>query len=246
MMLLRASMLCLFSCQSGATEQLKFAVYDPGFPPYIFVDEQQNVSGILADLMADYALEYGIAIDYVLDNRQGGESRLYAGQVDTMVLSPAWTKHPEQLLFSEEILPYTDYLFRLDKGNDILHWRAGQSVCTRQYYVYPTLNELFATASLLRVDASSEEAQLRMLASGRCDFAYVNELIAYWLVQEHFPDLQIAPVEQHKAVDSLRLALSPNKADMLPGLNQYIASKKQNGALRKVVRTYVGTLPEQR
>lgn len=231
-----------YSCQSA--ELLRFAVYDPGFPPYLFVDQTEKTRGIVPDLLENFAAEQNITLNYVLDNRHGGEQRLYAGQVDAMVLSPDWTRHPEKLLFSDEIIPYTDYLFRVDKSNRARHWQPGNSVCTREYYVYPTLNELFVSAKLIRLDASSEEAQVRMLENGRCDYAYLNELIGYWLVQERFPHLHLTTIDSNKAVDSLRLAFTTQQAELLPRLNAYIKQQKHNGNLRRIVRSYVRTLPK--
>ncbi|MBT1062172.1 transporter substrate-binding domain-containing protein [Bowmanella sp. Y26] len=244
-MYIKVLLFSLLSFSSYSAEQLKFAVYDPGFPPYLFINEAQQIKGIIPDLLQSFADEQSIALDYVIDNRQGGEQRLYEGLVDVMVLSPPWTRHPEQLLFTDEILPYTDYLFKLDKSNKNTQWQPGNRVCTREYYVYPTLKEQFASNQLLRLDASSEETQLRMLENGRCDFAYLNELIGYWLLQERFPHLFLTTIEQNKAVDSLKLALIPTKASVLPSLNAHIAAQKQNGNLRSIVRKYVRTLPKQ-
>ncbi|HEX5793304.1 MAG TPA: transporter substrate-binding domain-containing protein, partial [Rheinheimera sp.] len=145
---------------------LRFVVYYPHFPPYIYMEPPQNqVIGIIPDLLAPLFQQLGISVEYLLDNRAGAEKRLYKGDVDAMMLSADWATHPEQLLFSDAIIPYHDYLFarseqELQQLPQQLH---GKKICTREYYVYPELEPLFSADTLVRIDSSSQEAQLRMV-----------------------------------------------------------------------------------
>ncbi|WP_088329900.1 transporter substrate-binding domain-containing protein [Lacimicrobium sp. SS2-24] len=224
---------------------LRFAVYEPGFPPFIFIDDQQkDITGIVPELLTAFSQQQQITIEYVMDNRKGGEQRLYEGNVDAMLISPQWAKHADQLVFSNAILPYDDYLFHLASAAPKA-LSGGRSVCTRQYYVYPTLEPHFAAGTLLRIDASSQHAQLKMLANARCDYAYLNELVAHWLVARYFPDLQLTSISDFKASTSLQIALHPNWRKHLPALNQFIGEKQKSGELKAIVEGFVFMESEQ-
>ena len=69
---------------------LRFVVYYPHFPPYIYTEPPQNqVIGIIPDLLAPLFEQLQIRTEYVLDNRSGAEQRLYKGEVDAMMTSPS-------------------------------------------------------------------------------------------------------------------------------------------------------------
>lgn len=90
---------------------LRFVVYYPDFPPYIFTTVSGDVSGIVPELLAPFFQQQQLEVDYLLDNRAGAEQRLYRGEVDAMMLSPEWALKPEQLVFSNRIIAYDDYFF---------------------------------------------------------------------------------------------------------------------------------------
>ncbi|ALS99581.1 substrate-binding periplasmic protein [Lacimicrobium alkaliphilum] len=231
----------LFFSPAESHGTLRFAVYEPGFPPFIYIEEKQHkITGIVPKLLTSFTQQQSLSIEYVMDNRKGGEQRLYDGNVDAMLISPEWAKHPDQLLFTQAILPYDDYLFQRDTQEAPENTSVtGKSVCTREYYVYPVLEKAFETKTMLRLDASSQQAQLRMLEKSRCDFAYINELVAYWLVERHFPGLRITPVSDYKASTSLKIALHPRWHTHLPALNAFIQAQRESGELDKIVAQFV-------
>jgi polar amino acid transport system substrate-binding protein len=225
---------------ANSHEAFRFAVYEPGFPPFIYIeDKQSDITGIVPRLMVDFAGEQQISVEYVMDNRKGGEQRLYDGSVDAMLISPEWAKHPDQLLFTDAILPYDDYLFTRATG-DNQSPLPGSTVCTREYYVYPTLEEAFKRGAMLRLDASSQQAQLRMLEKSRCDFAYINDLVAYWLIGRHFPTLKLTKIPDYKASTALKIALNPRWKSHLPALNAFIKRSKDSGKLNQIVMDFTG------
>lgn len=221
---------------------LRFVVYYPHFPPYIYTEPPQNqVIGIIPDLLAPLFEQLQIRTEYVLDNRSGAEQRLYKGDVDAMMLNPAWAKHPDKLLFSDGIIPYNDYLFASSKQRlavlaDQLH---GTKICTREYYVYPQLEPLFSSETLLRVDSSSQEAQLRMVFNNRCDLVYMNDLIARWLVQHNFSDRSLYRSGMYVGKAALTIALHPRWQALLPQLNNFIKQQQQSGETERIISRYV-------
>ncbi len=220
---------------------LRFVVYYPHFPPYIFTDAAGEVSGIVPDLLAPFFTQQQINVDYLLDNRAGAEQRLYRGDVDAMMLSPEWAKQPEQVIFSSSIIAYDDYLFARSAAEAVLQptQLAGKKICTREFYVYPALEPLFSSGELFRVDSSSQEAQLRMLLSKRCDLAYLNDLVASWLLQHHFATVILYRSPLFIGKSGLTIALNPGWQALLPALNSYLQQQQDSGAVQRVIVHYL-------
>lgn len=222
---------------AAAADTFRFAVYYPHFPPYVYSTTDKEVIGIIPELLAEFFAQQEITPTYIYDNRSGAEHRLYKGDVDAMMLGPQWAKHPEQVVFSRAVLPYFDYLFSLNAADAQLTQVAqlnGMKVCTREYYIYPALAPFFADKTLLRVDASSQEAQLRMLENHRCELVYLNSLAAEWLVKQKLSaPLYKVPLLTESA--DFTVALHPRWHGLLPALNTYLLQQQNNGRLRQLI-----------
>ena len=226
---------------SGEHRTLRFVVYYPHFPPYIFTNPLGDVSGIVPDLLSPFFTEQKIRVDYLIDNRAGAEQRLYRGDVDAMMLSPEWAAHPERLLFSDSIVAYDDYFFArtLAEADISANQLKGKKICTREYYVYPMLEPLFSKGVLIRMDSSSQEAQLRMMLNQRCDLAYLNDLVAGWLMQQNFTQSTIYSSPLYVGRSGLTIALHQRWQPILPALNQFLQQQRQHGVVQKVIARYV-------
>lgn len=227
---------------STAPGSLRFVVYHPHFPPYIYSDGAANtVVGIIPELLAPFFLAEGIKVEYLYDNRAGAEQRLYQGEVDAMMLSPDWARQPDKLIFSVGIMPYNDYLFARTAEDVVqsVDQLQDKTICTREYYVYPKLQPLFAKGTLLRLDSSSQEAQLRMVLNKRCDLVYMNDLIVYWLTAQKFAAVQMYPATIAVAQSELKIALNPRWQPLLPRLNAFLLQQQLNGEVQRITRHYV-------
>ena len=108
-------------------------------------------------------------------------------------------------------------------------------ICTREHYIYPELEPYFNQQGFIRVDASSQEAQLKMLLNERCDLAYMNDIIARWLMQQQLQQATLYPLEQAVAKANISLCLHPKWRALLPALNQFILQQQQSGAVQQAV-----------
>ncbi|MBN7824167.1 transporter substrate-binding domain-containing protein [Bowmanella dokdonensis] len=222
-----------------AVEPLRLAIYLPSFPPYMFfTPERAEPQGIVVDLLTLFSAEESLQLEFVADNRKGGEQRLYNGEVSAMILSPDWVSHPDRLIFSQPILPYNDYLFRLQRP-DNTEIMQGSTICTREYYVYPNLTDLFDSQYLLRVDATGEASLLKMLENGRCDYAYIHDQTAYWLIGREFPQLKLQKLSSYMAEDAIRLAFHPRWQPVLQRLDSFIDRLREGGELETLRKNYV-------
>lgn len=219
-------------------DAFKFVLYYPQVPPYMYqMDQQPEVRGVIAALMNEFFRQQHIKLNYVIDNRNRAEHRLYSGDVDAIMLAKNWTEHPEQLIFSEPVLVHRDFLFATNPIADHSNpadWLNKVRICTRQYYKYEALEPFFAKGSV-RIDSSSEAAQMRMLASGRCDYAYMNEHVAAWLQQHQFAELKIYRSPSSFGTVGLTIALNPRWQHLLPKLNQFIKQQRESGSIESML-----------
>jgi ABC-type amino acid transport substrate-binding protein len=240
--LIFAALLAISAPVSG-TEKLKFVLYYPQVPPYMYQEGQnQQVVGLVPDLLRDFFQQKNIQIEFILDNRRGAEHRLYSGDVDAMLMAAEWAVYPEQLLFSEPVLAHRDFLFSMqpfDSKKQPEQWLSGKKVCTRQYYVYDALEPYFRKSGTQRVDSSSELAQLRMLQNGRCDYAYLNEHVAKWIASHQLTAVQLYQSPLDFGLVGLTIAFHPRWKPYLPELNQYLKKVREQGLIDEKLRWYI-------
>lgn len=236
-------LLPMLALPAVAAEKLKFVLYYPQVPPYMYQEaNSQKVVGLVPDLVRDFFSQEQIEVEFILDNRRGAEHRLYSGDVDAMLLAREWAVDPEQLLFSEPVLTHRDFLFALRPFNakeQPEQWLAGKKVCTRQYYVYEALEPYFRKSATQRIDSSSELAQLRMLQNGRCDFAYLNEHVAKWIASHHLSDAKLYQSPLGFGMVGLTIAFHPRWQAYLPGLNQYLQKVRHQGYIDEKLGWYI-------
>ncbi len=235
--------LCIFAFPVIATEKLKFVLYYPQIPPYMYQEAgSQKVVGLIPDLIEDFFRQEQIEIEFILDNRRGAERRLYNGDVDAMMLAPEWAVYPAKLIFSEPVLVHRDYLFALQPftpDSTPEQWLTNKKVCTRQFYVYEALEPYFQKNGTQRIDSSSELAQLRMLQSGRCDYAYLNEHVAKWIALHQLPDGTLHQSPGGFSMIGLTIAFHPRWQAYLPGLNQSLQKARALGLIEEKLRWYI-------
>ncbi|MBZ9611628.1 substrate-binding periplasmic protein [Rheinheimera maricola] len=225
----------------GAEGDKKLNIHYPQLPPFIYLNGQsEQVTGILPEVFAPFFSQQGLDSRYVFNHPQRAEQALYHGEIDAMFVSPAWVENPDALLFSVTVLSYDDYLFSLkaeDTTLDLTDVRE-LKICTREHYVYPELQPYFSQQGFIRIDASSQEAQLKMLLNQRCDLAYMNDIIVRWLMQQQVQPLTIYALPQAAARASLRLSLHPRWRELLPALNEFILQQQQSGAISQAIQRY--------
>lgn len=237
------STLLSLSATAQSTEKLKFVLYYPQVPPYMYQEaNSQKVVGLVPDLIRDFFSQEQIPVEFILDNRRGAEHRLYSGDVDAMLMAREWAVHPEQLLFSEPVIAHRDFLFAMrpfNANHQPEQWLAGKKVCTRQYYVYEALDPHFKKSGTQRIDSSSELAQLRMLQNGRCDYAYLNEHVAKWIASHQLSEATLYQSPLEFGLVGLTIAFHPRWQAYLPGLNQYLQKANEQGLIEEKLTWYI-------
>lgn len=213
-------------------------IHHAQFPPFIYLNgRSEQVTGILPELFEAFFRQQKLSSRYVFNNPLRAEHALYQGDIDAMFINPAWVSQPADLLFSDAVINYDDYLFSLKPEDAAIDLTAARrlKICTREHYIYPQLEPYFNQQGFIRVDSSSQEAQLKMLINQRCDLAYMNDVIANWLVRQQLQPVKLYPLQQAVAKSSISVCLHPKWHALLPALNQYILQQQQSGAVQQAV-----------
>lgn len=226
------------SVTSADKTSLKLAVYLPQSPPYMFIDlNTGEVTGILPDLMKMYSQHAGITFSYQYLNRVRAEKALYQGKADVSLLSPSWVKYPEKLIFSEPLYQTSDKFYATRPVDKAIEFN-GQTICTREFFKYPVFDQLVADNKVVRMDTDSEVSQMRMLLSGRCDFAYLNEWVANYMAKHDFSFTKFYPAKNQFDQSNGILAFHPDWQQTLPSFNEFVRQIKRSGELDKIIARY--------
>lgn len=230
--------LLLVGSVNAEEDTLKLAVYLPQSPPYMFIDlNTGSVTGILPDIIKMYTEQHELRFAYQYLNRVRAEKSLYSGSADVSLLAPAWVEHPDKLIYSDPLYRNGDRFYAISPLPKEITFN-GQVVCTREFFKYPIFDQLVAKKKVIRMDTESEISQLKMLLSGRCDYAYLNEWVADYMIRNDFSFAKFYRADTTFDSSNGILAFNPKWQKRLPEFNEFIRQIKQSGELTKIVNSY--------
>lgn len=160
-----------------ARQKLTFAVNFPGSPPYLYIDkDSEQYVGLVVDFFKTMQDATGLTVEYMDVNRERSEQFVYQGKADAFLSSTAWLKHPEKAISTIKLSDNITYLYSTTPFPQAftLDSLSTEYICTRNSYVYPTLQRYFDNSGR-RVDSSSQATMLSMMLGGRCDYAVINQ-----------------------------------------------------------------------
>ena len=233
----------LLGVTARADDVVKVGIYYPQVPPYMYKPGDGGaVQGLIPDLLNRFFRQTAFTVRYIEENRQRAELKLYAGDIDIMVLSEKWSQQPDQLLYSLPVLTHRDYLYSLtaDKLKPLALLQ-DSTVCLRRHYVYTGLQQALESGRLLRQNANSEFDQLNMLVNGRCDFAYLNEHVAQWLTTNYFSAVDLYRSDYTVDETGMTLALHKKWQALLPQLNAFLLQASETGVTATLLQQHIGT-----
>ena len=197
-------MIAASSLAADGRPQLRIAVPDDGYPPYV-VRQDDQLHGILIDPMHKAAQRAGIELEFVYMPELRSLHMLESGQIDGRMESPYWTEQPENYLWTdlvvwlEDVLVYrNDQPFDLEQEDGLL----GGEIITHLGYAYPALQPAFANGSLIRLDKPTEQDMLNTLMISQAETAralIIGRDVAQWYVAKQ-PQLQALPLTFSKRV----------------------------------------------
>lgn len=114
----------------------------------------------------------------------------------------------------------------------------GKVISSHLGYAYPTLDEDFKAKRIIRSDAKTELAMLKMVMKKRADAAVVNELVGLWIIKQN--SWQNKFKISAKDIDSVgyRIMFSRKWAPFVKKFNKEFRRMKQNGSVKKIIAKY--------
>lgn len=215
---------------------------DHNYPPYEFLDEEGNPAGYNVELSRAIAEVMGMEVEIRLGPWSEMRQALEHGTVDVlegMVYSPERSKtfefSPPHIFIHESVFarrgaaPVTS-LADL-RGKEVIVQRGG---ITHDY-----LLEQQVEARLILVDTHA--AALRMLASGKHDYAVVGNLPGLYLGRE-LGLSNIVPVGKLFGGQQYTFAVRKGDAELLAMFSEGLAILKNTGKHRKIYDKWLGPL----
>ncbi len=219
-------------------EQLRLAVPDTAYPPYVVSDEA-GVHGTLIAPLRAAATAAGIELVFTLAPELRSQKMLQRGVIDGRMESPDWIDNPDDFLWTALMLPMRDVLVYHQR-----HRPAQESdVALKNYeiiahlgYAYPQLQAWFDSGHAVRLDKTSELKMLLALTnpdatrSGRA--AVVEQGVAQWLLKQA-PELRQQPLVVGDrtfgcALMGFQLRKTERIAELLQRLNKHSHKSANN------------------
>lgn len=225
-------MLCLPVITVQA-DDMTMAVPDDAYPPYVVHNDQgEAIHGLLIDPLraALTALEMSLELlelpvlrsTYMLD----------AGKLDARMESPQWLGNPDDFLWLDVGVTLEDILvYRADLPYvpDSLTTLEGSEIITHLGYIYPTLDPLFHSGKLTRLDKHTEREMIDALLNAPAEsprlLVIERKVWEWYLPQLDIPPhirLQVSPLLVGCAQLQIQLARTARLETLQPRLQGWI------------------------
>ncbi len=215
---------------------------DHNYPPYEFLDADGNPSGYNVDLTRAIAEVMGMKVEFRLGDWDAMRQALQAGTVDALEgivysaergkifdFSPPHTI-VHQSIFARRGTPRVAALEEL-RGREVIVQRGG--------IMHDYLLEKDVEANLVLVDTHA--AALRLLASGKHDYALVGNLPGLYLGKE-LGLSNIVPVGKPFAGQPYGYAVQKGNAELLSMFSEGLAILKNTGRHQQIYDKWLGPL----
>jgi len=218
---------------------------DTDWPPYLISAPNQPNKGVLVEVLTAVAAPLGYTIQVERLPNKRGWLLLNAGDVNVHPKAKEWVKNPERyswtdpFMMSEDVLLYpasSDFKYTNPEG------LYGKTVAAINGFIYPVLEEHFASGKIRRVDVASPYAMLDLLDLGRVDAALVNRSETQWLFRNR-PELKPERFRMDDApFDSAGYRYAFTKAEdwqpFIDEFNKALKAMKKNGKLKAILDQY--------
>lgn len=233
-----------FLLADNKDQTLRFNAVSSGWPPYSFLDTKGNPAGILVDALPLFLKNHHYTLEVTTYPLVRAEKAMEEGQIDVMIRSKNWTKNPNDFYWSDPIILNRDIILSLKKSpiefNTLENLR-GKRIGTIYGFKYPTLEPLFNSKKLERIDAQNTENSLKMLVHHHVDGIVISEAVAKWMIRND-KDLKDTFHFSKNIIDQNSIEYRFRKDDRLIPIikiiNEAIAKNKIDKSFDKLIEAY--------
>tara|TARA_R110000744_G_scaffold142653_1_gene254338 strand:+ start:168 stop:941 length:774 start_codon:yes stop_codon:yes gene_type:complete len=213
-------------------------IFAEGLPFYGFDEKTQQTSGLFNDILLKLAQSLQMDLQFAPTARNKIEQDIISAKADVGFLAPKWLNAPESMVFSDPVLTYQHAFYGLvapQKNVSLGSQVKGKTVCLRENYSYPELEDWLEKGELTPVRVSRETRLFDMLQLSRCDLVYTNTLRAQWTISSHDFDKAVYQLGTLDAIDKIPLAFSQSWLSRMPDINAAIADMRRSGELKQII-----------
>ncbi len=240
-------LLCGAETTSGNNPAVIVVGGDHNYPPYEFLDENQQPTGFNVDLTRAIAEVMGISVSFEMASWDSVRHDLDNGRIDIlqgMVSSPGRSLNydfsPPHTIVHESIFARRDASQRSVEAITSLAQLAGKELIVQKGGIrHDQLIEQKLDAQLFLVDTHA--AALRLLASGKHDYALVGNLPGLYLGKE-LGLSNIQPVGSPFPAQHYCYAVRKGNAELLAIFSEGLAILKNTGRYQQLYDKWLGPL----
>jgi polar amino acid transport system substrate-binding protein len=210
------------------------------YPPYEFLNSDGKPAGYNVDLTRAIADVMGIKVEFRFDAWSKLRNGLTDGRVDILQGISFSEERTKTLDFSppHTIVHHAIFARRGTRPVATLEGLRGKKVVVfRDGIMHDSLVRLGFGPELLLTDSPAEA--LRLLASGRCDYAVLASLPGMFLIQQlHLSN--VVPVAKNVAAEKYGYAVAKGNHELLTRFSEGLAILQQTGQYQAIYDRWLG------
>jgi len=224
--------------------EIRIAASEANASPFVLFDPAGRLhGGIARDIMAALAVELRRAPRFINAPRARVEPWLREGELDAACfLAPAWVEDATSLAWSPVLFHIQQVVVQPADSDRTASEQgfAGLRIATLLNFVYPELQEAFASGRMKRSDGASLDSNLQRLARGRVDAVVdVDIAVLYRQAQRTVP-LQVRIDPLWAPASPVYCAFSPQFARANPQFLLLLEAMVHDGRIEAWIGRYTG------
>lgn len=213
---------------------------DNNFPPYEFLDDNNNYTGFNVDIMRAVALATGMEIEYYPMTWDEACDKLKKGEVD-IIQGMKYTRERDMYYdFSVEYLENSQSIFVLSDNDDIKSFKDlnGKRIAIQSGDA--AISTLYSLTHYKSVFTENQEEAIHQLMGGRADAFIGNTLTGVYLIDKMGIRDYIKIVGESLNVSKYSMAVKEGDTKFLNIINKGINEIKRNGTYDNIYRKWFG------
>jgi polar amino acid transport system substrate-binding protein len=211
--------------------------------PYVLLTQEPVESGIIVELMQEFARRADIEVLFQLTPRKRLEYSLETGRVHIVVTSnPKWLEQPNNVDWSIPLFDEKNVLVIRRGSSDIAQEDdlKGLTVGTILGYAYPEIEHLFEQGDSFRSDSVEMLHNLTKLRAGRLDAVITSDIQGAWLIQQNGFKSELVFARYFVSQQKLIPAVSKLSPVPLDTINRVFQSMLDDGYVAQLLLKYSG------
>lgn len=213
---------------------------DNNFPPYEFLDENNNYTGFNVDIMRAVALVTGIEIEYYPMAWDEACDKLKKGEVD-IIQGMRYTRDRDIFYdFSEAYLENSQSIFVLSSNDDIKRFKDlnGKRIAIQRGDV--AISALYTLRHYTSIYTENQEEAIHQLIGGKADAFIGNTLTGVYLIDKMGIRDNVKIVGETLNTTQYSMAVKEGNTELLNIINKGIREIKRNGTYDMIYRKWFG------